>query len=212
MMDESTHIKQLEDEICRLEQENTRLRLLLDQAGICYEHPVREEDARDTVMPVQITEAHAALLYSVFKGRKDVYSKRGVRKDGGSTYFTQCDNFWKAGICPKQAGLKVKCMECSHRRWTPLSKRALMNHLIGKKPDGSDVIGIYPLLPDETCNFLVFDFDNHESDINDTSEENAFWIEEVDALRAVCKLYQVDVLTERSRSGKGAHIWLSAGF
>ena len=208
MMDESTHIKQMEDEICRLEQENTRLRLLLDQAGICYEHPVREEDARDTVMPVQITEAHAALLYSVFKGRKDVYSKRGVRKDGGSTYFTQCDNFWKAGICPKQAGLKVKCMECSHRRWTPLSKRALMNHLIGKKPDGSDVIGIYPLLPDETCNFLVFDFDNHESDINDTSEENAFWMEEVDALRAVCRLYQVDVLTERSRSGKGAHIWM----
>ena len=37
-----------------------------------------------------------------------------------------------------------------------------MAHLRGEKPDGSDVIGIYPLFPDGTCRFLVFDFDNHE--------------------------------------------------
>ena len=28
----------------------------------------------------------------------------------------------------------------------------------------ADVIGIYPLLTDGTCRFLVFDFDNYEKD------------------------------------------------
>ena len=129
----SAQICQLENEICRLQQENSRLRLLLDQAGICYGQTTQKEDVQETVAPVPITEAHATLLYSVFKGRKDVFICRGIRKDGGASYFPQCDNFWKAGICPKQAGLKAKCMECSHRKWTPLTKRALMNHQTGQK-------------------------------------------------------------------------------
>ena len=70
----------LENEICQLQQEISRLRLLLDQAGICYELPNIEEDPQDTVMTVPITNIHAKILYSVFKGRKDVFSKRGLRK------------------------------------------------------------------------------------------------------------------------------------
>ena len=85
----------LENEICRLQQEISRLHLLLDEAGICYDPPHVEEEPCDTIAPVRITEEHARLLYSIFKGRRDVYSRRGLRKDGGSSYFTQCDNFWK---------------------------------------------------------------------------------------------------------------------
>ena len=40
-----------------------------------------------------------------------------------------------------------------------------MEHLKGKKEDASDVIGVHPLLPDNTCRFLVFVFDNHENNI-----------------------------------------------
>ena len=40
--------------------------------------------------------------------------------------------------------------------------------MLGYKEDGSDVIGVYPLLPDGTCRFLVFDFDNHEKDAEKT--------------------------------------------
>ena len=86
-----------------------------------------------------------------------------------------------------------------------------MNHLRGEKPDGTDVIGIYPLLQDETCNFLVFDFDNHDSDLpeaNDGANEGHDWMEEVDALRAICVKQGLSPLIERSRSGKGAHVWL----
>lgn len=40
--------------------------------------------------------------------------------------------------------------------------KKITTHLLGYKEDGSDVIGVYPLLPDGRCRFIVFDFDNHE--------------------------------------------------
>ena len=201
----------LENEICRLQNEISRLHLLLDEAGICYEKPRLIENENDVVTPVSITEGHALQLFSVFKGRKDVYAKRATRKDGGSLYYPQCDNFWKYGLCPRRDGKKIKCTECANRRYSPLTQVALMNHLRGEKPDGTDVIGIYPLLQDETCNFLVFDFDNHDSDLpeaNDGANEGHDWMEEVDALRAICVKQGLSPLIERSRSGKGAHVWL----
>lgn len=85
-----------------------------------------------------------------------------------------------------------------------------MQHLIGSKEDCSDVIGLYPMLQDETCNFLVFDFDNHDdkSKVDDFANTDDEWIDEVNAMRSICQLNDVNVLVERSRSGKGAHIWL----
>lgn len=85
-----------------------------------------------------------------------------------------------------------------------------MQHLTGAREDCSDVIGVYPMLPDETCNFLVFDFDNHDDTTNgdDYANTDELWREEVNALREICRIYGVDILTERSRSGKGAHIWM----
>ncbi len=201
----------LENEICQLRQEISRLHLLLDQAGISYDRPPVQDEPQDMVEPVPITEEHARLLYSVFKGRKDVYSKRGLRKDGSSSYYPQCDNFWKYGLCAKRDGKKMKCADCPNRQWSPLTRRVLMSHLRGDKPDGTDVIGVYPLLPDETCNFLVFDFDNHDSDLaeaNDGANDGPDWIEEVNALRAICIQQGLSPLVERSRSGKGAHLWL----
>ena len=37
-------------------------------------------------------------------------------------------------------------------------------HLLGYKDNCTDVIGLYPLLEDDTCKLLVFDFDNHDED------------------------------------------------
>ena len=93
-------------------------------------------------------------------------------------------------------------MDCSNRAWIPLIQRTLMRHLKGGLEDGSDVIGIYPLLDDETCHFLVFDFDCH-------ADEASFdWKAEVTALTEICKQLQIAALVERSRSGSGAHVWL----
>lgn len=110
-------------------------------------------------------------------------------------------------LCPKTTGQKIACRDCPNRVYEPLNIRALLAHLKGEREDSSDVVGIYPLLPDDNCYFLVFDFDDHEGTFQG-SKKTASWRDEVDALRKICELEQIDALVERSRSGQGAHVWI----
>ena len=88
--------------------------------------------------------------------------------------------------------------------------KKIIAYLLGTKEDGSDVIGVYPLLPNGTCRFIVFDFDNHEkgAEVTDFANTDNEWHKEVDALRKMCELNGIRPLVERSRSGKGAHVWI----
>jgi len=100
--------------------------------------------------------------------------------------------------------------DCNNRSWTKLQAFHIEAHLIGKKDDASDVVGIYPLFPDGTCRFLVFDFDNHDkgSEGNDNANSDDTWIEEVNALREICNKAKIPTLVKRSQSGRGAHLWI----
>jgi len=207
---EKKHVKTMITEnkdgnhITRLESEIRYLKGLLEENGIAYDYDAYVEAARRE-QPVEIefpvlTAEHAIQFYSYFRGRKDVYVKRGAKKG----YYTQCNNFWKPGICPKKSGEKVKCQDCPAKDYKELKVSAILEHLNGRREDCTDVIGLYPLFPDGTCWFLVFDFDNHDEDANPSQE----WEQEVDALREICLSVGVDALVERSRSGRGAHVWL----
>ena len=66
--------------------------------------------------------------------------------------------------------------------------------MLGHKDNCTDVIGIYPLLENDTCKFIVFDFDNHDEE----SIDNNDWKDEVNALRKICEESNIDVLIERS--------------
>jgi len=57
-------------------------------------------------------------------------------------------------------------------------------------------MGFYPMLLDETCFFLVTDFDM------------ASWEEDAVAFLKTCYQMNLPAVLERSRSGKGAHVWL----
>lgn len=188
-------------EIHNLKKRITYLESLLTAHNIPFD--VSDVSKHQSVAaPTVITPNHARFFYSLFHGRSDVYAKRAVMKNGKAGYFPVCENLWQYGVCPKANRQKVKCASCPNRQWAPLNQRVLMAHLTGEKSDGSDVIGIYPLLPDDTCRFLVFDFDDHE-----TSPGTA-WREDVDALHQICSQNSVPCYVERSRSGSGAHIWL----
>lgn len=91
-----------------------------------------------------------------------------------------------------------------------MGPKQIESHLKGEDNNCSDVIGVYPLFPNGTCRFLVFDFDNHctENDDYGFDDNDVSWIEEVEALRTICRLFDIPVLVERSRSGKGAHVWI----
>lgn len=108
------------------------------------------------------------------------------------------------------SGSKIRCQDCKRQAYKKLGKQQIMTHLKGASVDGTDVIGIYPLLEDDTCRFLVFDFDNHDKNAEkrdfDNTDDN--WKEEVDALREICVINGIDPLVERSRSGRGAHLWI----
>jgi len=206
-----TEIRWLQTKIKLLEDENSRLRSLLAKAGIEYTATEKATYQTEKVQEPSITIEDARKFFSYFWGRMDVYSRRVEnKKTGRAGYFPQCNNFWKFGVCPKADGTKTACKNCKNRVWTKLTPDKIVEHLLGNRANGSDVIGIYPLFPDGTTRFLVFDFDNHEEDGMGAEFEtaNCKWTEEVDALREICRINDIPSLVERSRSGKGAHLWI----
>lgn len=143
-------------------------------------------------------EEKIQLFRSLFKGREDVFPRRYENsKNGKSGYAPVCRNEWAAGICQKS---KIACLDCNFRAFTSVSDEIISNHLKGKDPNdraGRDfTIGVYPLLLDETCWFLVVDFDKSN------------WAEDAKAFLDTCASYQVPAALERSRSGNGGHVWI----
>jgi hypothetical protein len=136
-----------------------------------------------------------ALFRALFRGREDVYPRRfESRKTGASGYQPACANEWVRGLCDKRA---VRCLECPQRRFLPVSDEAIRWHLSGQDDGGRDfVMGVYPLLPDETCCFLAADFDK------------GTWCADALAFLATCRELKLPAALERSRSGQGGHVWL----
>jgi hypothetical protein len=129
-----------------------------------------------------------SLFMSLFKGRDDVYAKRWENKNKGTSgYSPVCLNLWKAGVCGKP---KISCSKCENKLYAALDEDVIENHL-----RGNIVVGIYPMLQDETCCFLAMDFDE------------ADWQSDISVLRDVCNDFSIPVAVERSRSGKGGHVW-----
>ena len=135
------------------------------------------------------TQEKLDLFLSLFHGREDVCAKGYFNKDGKVGYTPFCGNEWGRGICRKP---KIKCAECTNRRFIPLSASLIRDHLQGKR-----LFGSYPMRPDDTTWFLALDFDEED------------WQKNVSAFRETCKQYNIIPAVERSRSGNGAHIWFS---
>ena len=134
----------------------------------------------------------------MFRGREDVYPRRFESKRTGKSGFQPvCRNEWIRPICQKP---KIKCGDCENRDFIPLSDEVIRNHLIGIDPTDryrrEFVIGVYPMLLDETCRLIAVDFDKEE------------WKENSKAYLETCETFNVPAVLERSRSGNGGHIWI----
>jgi superfamily II DNA or RNA helicase len=140
-------------------------------------------------------EAKVELFRSLFRGRADVYPRRfESRKTGKSGYAPACSNEWVRGICEKP---RIKCAECPHRRFLLVTDDVIRWHLCGQDDAGQPfVAGMYPMLLDETCFFLAVDFDK------------ANWLEDTSAFLETCRRLGFPAALERSRSGRGGHVWL----
>ncbi len=129
------------------------------------------------------------LFRSLFRGREEVFPTRFVsKKTGKPGYAPACSNKWEPGLCALKTG--GKCSECPNQAFIPVDDAAIVEHLTGRH-----VMGVYPLLDDDTCWFLAVDFDQ------------STWTNDVSAFVETCQRVGLPTAVEKSRSGNGAHVW-----
>ena len=150
---------------------------------------ISEPIDRTSPAPIKI-----GLFRSLFRGREDVYPRRfESRKTGKAGYAPACANEWVRGVCEKP---RIKCAECPNRRFLPVTDDVIRWHLSGHDPNGQPfVAGLYPLLQDDTCLLLAVDFDK------------TGWREDAAAFLDTCRRLGLPTALERSRSGRGGHVW-----
>ena len=194
------------DEIAsQIAAEETRLALVREEAAAITgrirelrERLARKERAakgltpplpfsRTTAAPASQDEK-IALFRSLFRGREDVFPRLWESsKTGKKGYSPVCDNEWAQGTCLKP---QVRCGKCPGQAFTKVSDDVVRAHLTGRH-----VMGVYPLLEDETCWFLAADFDKKS------------WQDDVGSYVETCRSFGAEPAVERSRSGNGAHVW-----
>ena len=140
-------------------------------------------------------EKKIALFRRLLRGRSDVFPVRWEnRTTERSGYAPACANEWQRGICEKP---KVKCLACPNQAFQAVDDVSIERHLRGTDTNGAPfVMGVNPMLADNTCSFLAADFDEGE------------WRRDVFAFRETCQRHKIPVAIERSRSGNGAHAWI----
>ena len=125
---------------------------------------------------------------SLFRGREDIFAIR-LEKGGKATYIPAYEyDSYQYRLHKMKGGTFQNYSDKKHRT---LSDDQITKHL-----NGDQFIGIYPLLKDNTSWFIAADFDK------------ANWIEECRSFITFCNDEGLPAYLERSRSGKGGHVWI----
>lgn len=148
---ESLPFESPDEENKRLREENTRLRQLLAVHSIPIpqlppEQPPAHKSA-EPMVPLDKEERgrqRIAMFRSLFRGREDVYARRWENEDGRSGYVPAVIKDWKSINQSRPEDRKK--VDRKTRKFFPMTDAVIQNHLLGR-----DTVGIYPLLPDETC-------------------------------------------------------------
>ena len=121
---------------------------------------------------------------SLFRGRTDVYARRWEKEERSG--YSPAYNFnWDEFMAYKRRGGSMKDFE--NKKLIPLTKGIVNKHLIGQH-----VVGIYPILADNTSYFIAADFDG----------EN--WLKE-----EVSKVYPGDKTRFKGRQGATTFYFLA---
>ena len=141
----------LEEELLKLKTENSlllrenlRLKKLLDDNNISYE--IEEPNKLDALTKIDI-------FLSYFKGNPNCLAEYYETTTGKKGYSIVCKNKFKLVCQIKTTG----CKECKFKEYLKYDKYSLAEHFKGSKD-----YGIYPMLEDNTCYFLVLDFDGKD--------------------------------------------------
>jgi len=179
----SAVLASLREENVRLRAENERLRGILGlPPGALPEPEVEtarlfpEADPLPQVCARSPAQEKIALFKALFRGREDVYARYWCdERSGKKGYSPDVRSRWVRGA----------------RDYLPLTDEVLYRHLAG-----DEVVGLYPLLPDDTCHLLACDFDGPT------------WAPDALGYLEAADRWRVPAYLERSRSGQGGHVWI----
>src|SRR5450759_1050078 len=175
----------------RLREENARLRVRVGQApDTRASHASANNTNVRTSAAVTVDsrpELKVSLFKDLFRGRDDVYAVRWEGKSGKTGYSPAGIREWVQAASTKLGQKK----SFRHSKLFPLTENVIRDHLLGKQ-----TIGVYPLLQDDTCWLVAVDFDKKN------------WEADACAFLKMCQETGVPASLERSRSGKGGHVWI----
>jgi len=196
-------IKDAENELASLNEKKTKLEYKIKHLKSLKQYIAEENTPFNKKLTTDITsesteEQKVLLFRSLFRGREDVFPKRfESKRTGKSGYQPVCRNEWIRPFCQKP---KIRCGDCKNRDFISVTNEIVRNHLIGFDPrdryQKEFVMGVYPMLIDESCWFLAVDFDKEK------------WREDVKVYLETCGSFKVPANVEISRSGKGGHVWI----
>ena len=128
------------------------------------------------------------LFKSVFAGRDDVFAVRWEKgnKSGYMPAYFYDPYRYRAH---KMNGGTFQ--NYADKEYLPFTEKEIEKHL-----NGEQHIGVYPLLKDNTSWFIVADFDKVD------------WLEDCKKFINTCTEKGIPAYLERSRSGKGGHVWI----
>lgn len=128
------------------------------------------------------------IFKSVFKGRDDVFAVRWEKgnKSGYMPAYHYDPYMYRAH---KMKGGTFQ--NYNDKTYLKLTDQEITKHL-----NGEQLIGVYPLLQDNTSNFIIADFDE------------ANWIDDAKKFLKACSERNIPAYLERSRSGNGGHVWI----
>jgi hypothetical protein len=184
---EEARLDRLEGEQAHARNRLATLRSELASLGRASEAREASELQATSGVP-ETPQEKVRLFRSLFRGRTDVFPTRFVsRRTGKAGYAPACRNQFVPSVCELP---KIRCGECPNQAFLPFDDAAVLAHLTGRQ-----VLGLYPLLEDETCWLRAVDFDK------------GTWTDDVIAFAETCRRISLPAAIERSRSGKGAHVW-----
>jgi len=128
------------------------------------------------------------LFKSVFQSREDVFA---VHWEKGNKSGYMPAYFYDPYLYRTHKIKGGTFQSYTDKTYLKLTDKEITKHL-----NGEQLIGVYPLLTDNTSWFLAADFD----------KEN--WVEQCKKFISACKQRGIPAYLERSRSGNGGHVWI----
>ncbi len=139
-------------------------------------------------MTAATQQEQITLFRSLFKGREDVFAIRWENENKGGYMPAYFYDPYRLKAHKMKGGTFQNFTE---KKYLPFTDLELLKHLAGEQ-----FAGVYPLMPDNTSWFIAADFDKDN------------WLEQCKQFQSACEAKQIPAYLERSRSGKGGHVWI----